>query len=48
MKNLFVKFNQVSLVKRIVLGIILGLILAFSCPNATWISTLDSLFVGAL
>ena len=48
MKNLFVKFNQVSLVKRIVLGIILGLILALVVPNATWISIFGSLFVGAL
>lgn len=48
MKNLFVKFNQVSLVKRIVLGIILGLILAIVVPNATWISIFGSLFVSAL
>jgi len=48
MKNLFVKFNQVSLVKRIVLGIILGLILALAVPNAAWISIFGSLFVGAL
>ncbi|PZX04846.1 serine/threonine transporter [Psychrobacillus insolitus] len=48
MKDLFVKFNQVSLVKRIVLGIILGLILALVVPNATWISIFGSLFVGAL
>jgi serine/threonine transporter len=48
MKNLLVKFNQVSLVKRIVLGIILGLILALAVPNAAWISIFGSLFVGAL
>ncbi|MEI4770507.1 serine/threonine transporter SstT [Psychrobacillus sp. FJAT-51614] len=49
MKNLIVKWNQVSLVKRIVIGIIVGLILALTLPDAaSWISIFGSLFVGAL
>ena len=49
MKNLFVKWNQVSLVKRIVIGIIVGLILALTVPTAaSWVSIFGSLFVGAL
>lgn len=49
MKNLFVKWNQISLVKRIVIGIIAGLILALIVPTAaSWVSIFGSLFVGAL
>ena len=49
MKKLLVKWNQVSLVKRIIIGIILGIILALSVPTgASWISIFGSLFVGAL
>ena len=49
MKNLFVKWNQISLVKRIVIGIIVGLILALTVPTAaSWVSIFGSLFVGAL
>ena len=33
MKNLLVKWNQMSLVKRIVIGIIVGVILALTVPN---------------
>ena len=49
MKNLLVKWNQISLVKRIIIGIIVGLILALTVPNcASWVSIFGSLFVGAL
>lgn len=49
MKNLFVKWNKMSLVKRIVIGIIVGVILALTIPSgASWISIFGSLFVGAL
>ncbi|TQR14709.1 serine/threonine transporter SstT [Psychrobacillus soli] len=49
MKNLLVKWNQVSLVKRIIIGIIIGVILALTLPNAaSGIPILGSLFVGAL
>lgn len=49
MKNLLVKWNRLSLVKRIVIGIIVGVILALTVPSgASWISIFGSLFVGAL
>lgn len=49
MKNLVGKWNQISLVKRIVIGIIVGVILALTLPNAaSGVTILGSLFVGAL
>jgi serine/threonine transporter len=49
MKNLIHKWNQVSLVKRILVGIIVGVILALTVPNATkWIAIFGDLFVGSL
>lgn len=49
MKNLLAKWNQMSLVKRIVIGIIVGVILALAVPTgASSISIFGSLFVGAL
>ena len=49
MKNAMQKWNQISLVKRIVVGIILGILFAVTIPEYTsWISIFGSLFVGAL
>ncbi len=49
MKNLILKWNQVSLVKRILIGLIIGIILAVTIPDAVkWVSIFGSLFVGAL
>ncbi|CAM4178700.1 serine/threonine transporter SstT [Paenibacillus alkaliterrae] len=48
MKTLILKWNQLSLVKRIFMGIIVGIILALSIPNATGITIFGSLFVFAL
>lgn len=49
MKNVILKWNQVSLVKRILVGLIIGIILALTIPDATkWVSIFGSLFVGAL
>ncbi|WP_338450997.1 serine/threonine transporter SstT [Niallia oryzisoli] len=49
MKNLLLKWNQVSLVKRILVGLVIGLILALAIPDATkWVSIFGTLFVGAL
>ncbi|CEQ10214.1 sodium:dicarboxylate symporter family protein [[Clostridium] sordellii] len=49
MKKLLVKWSQISLVKRIVLGLILGIILSLTIPTvAKPISIFGSLFVGAL
>lgn len=49
MKNLINKWNKISLVKRIIVGLIIGIILAITIPNtAKPIVILGSLFVGAL
>ena len=49
MNNLLIKWNQVSLVKRILVGLIVGGVLALTIPDATkWVSIFGSLFVGAL
>ncbi|MGQ4668667.1 serine/threonine transporter SstT [Metabacillus halosaccharovorans] len=49
MKSLLHKWNQLSLVTRIVVGIIIGVILALTVPEgAKWVSIFGSLFVGAL
>ncbi|MBR4423534.1 MAG: serine/threonine transporter SstT [Mailhella sp.] len=41
-------YNSVSLIIRIVIGIIAGTILAFVTPGATWIGIFGEVFVGAL
>lgn len=48
MKQLVQTWNRLSLVKRIVVGIIAGIVLALLVPDATGISILGSLFVSAL
>nr|WP_295973404.1 serine/threonine transporter SstT [uncultured Bacillus sp.] len=49
MKSIILKWNQVSLVKRILVGMILGIILALTIPDATkWVAIFGTLFVGAL
>lgn len=49
MKNLLAKWNSISLVKRIVVGLIIGIILAVTVPvQAQPVTILGSLFVGAL
>lgn len=49
MKKLFILWNQISLVKRIIVGLIVGIILALTIPNvAQPITILGALFVGAL
>ncbi|MBT2292781.1 serine/threonine transporter SstT [Paenibacillus albidus] len=48
MKKLILKWNQVSLVQRIFMGIIAGIVLALSIPDATGITIFGSLFVSAL
>ncbi|SDT09966.1 serine/threonine transporter [Paenibacillaceae bacterium GAS479] len=48
MKALLLKWNQMSLVKRILVGIIAGVILALLLPKATVIGLFGSLFVSAL
>lgn len=49
MKNLMNKWNQLSLVKQIIIGLIIGIILAVTIPDAAKpIAVFGSLFVGAL
>ncbi len=49
MKNSFAKWNQMNLVTRIIIGIVVGLILAFGAPEAaSGVSILGTLFVSAL
>nr|WP_179195869.1 serine/threonine transporter SstT [Bacillus sp. OV166] len=49
MKNLMKKWNQFSLVKQIIVGLIVGIILAVTIPEAAKpVVILGSLFVGAL
>lgn len=49
MKELINKWNRISLVKRILIGLIIGIILALTVPNiAKPIVIFGSLFVGAL
>lgn len=48
MKNAISKWNSISLVKRIICGLIIGIILGLVIPQASAISILGNLFVGAL
>ncbi len=49
MRNLISQWNQLSLVKRIIVGLIIGIILAVTIPEvAKPVVILGSLFVGAL
>src|SRR5699024_262847 len=47
-KNIISKWNSISLVKRIICGLIIGIILGLVVPQASGISILGDLFVGAL
>ena len=48
MKNVWEKWTGISLVKRIVVGLIIGVILALTAPGASGIGVLGNVFVGAL
>ena len=48
MKNLISKWSSLSLITRIVIGLILGAILGIAAPKAAAIAILGDLFVGAL
>lgn len=48
MKNIIQKWNSISLVLRIICGLIIGIILGLVVPNWTGIGILGQLFVGAL
>lgn len=46
--NLIKKWNQLSLILRIFVGLIVGAILGFVIPGATWLAMFGKLFVSAL
>lgn len=48
MNNLVKRWNDISLVKRIICGLIVGIILGIAVPQATIISLFGDLFIGAL
>lgn len=48
MKALVEKYNQASLILRIAVGLIIGIILGILVPQAVFLDILGSLFVGAL
>ncbi|MBD5518899.1 MAG: serine/threonine transporter SstT [Lachnospiraceae bacterium] len=48
MKNVWEKWTGISLVKRIVVGLVIGVILALAVPGASGIGVLGDVFVGAL
>ena len=48
MKQIWKKWNSISLVKRIICGMLIGAILGGGVPQATGLSILGDLFVGAL
>lgn len=48
MKKIIDKWNSVNLILRILIGMLVGIALAFICPNVSWIPIFGTLFVGAL
>ena len=48
LKKIAAAYNGVSLMLRIAIGLVVGVILALVCPSATWLRELGNLFVGAL
>jgi len=48
MGKLWKKWSSMSLVVRIIIGLVIGAILGFDVPQWSWISILGNIFVGAL
>lgn len=49
MKNIVVKWTEISLVLRILAGLVIGILLAVTIPDSSqWVSIFGSLFTGAL
>ena len=48
LKKLVKGYYSVSLIVRILIGLILGALLGLFLPGMTWVSVLGSVFVGAL
>lgn len=47
-KSVGKKYNSMSLILRIVIGMGIGIVLALLVPGAAWIAVFGDLFVGAL
>ena len=48
MKNAIKKWNEISLILRIVVGLVIGVVIALVFPQATVIGIFGDIFVGAL
>ena len=48
LKKAVAKYNSTSLILRIVIGLVVGAVLALIVPQASWIEEFGNLFVGAL
>jgi serine/threonine transporter len=48
LKKCVKKYNDTSLILRIVIGLIIGTVLGLCVPKATWLTILGEIFVGAL
>ena len=48
MKGIIKKWNSISLILRIAIGLVLGALLGVLIPNATALTVLGDVFVGAL
>ena len=48
MERIIEKYSSANLILRIAIGIVIGALLAFVVPQATWIEMLGTLFVGSL
>ena len=46
--SLFRRWSGMSLVLRILIGLVIGSVLGLLCPEAKWVSILGTVFVGAL
>ncbi len=48
MKRIIAAWNKISLILRIFVGLVIGVVLALTVPSAGGISILGDIFVGAL
>ena len=48
LRNIVKKYNDTSLILRILIGLIVGTVLALAAPGALWVAEFGNLFVGAL
>ena len=47
LKAAVAKYNSISLILRILVGLAVGVVLALVAPGAGWVAEFGSLFVGA-